>query len=93
MYVLYYVSMLRCWYLIWILVRTDHPCLGVGCHNMTLGAIRGWPIHYPGIHHCRRGEVSSNSVTVEATKFAGPYKSRMHQYIIKLAHQGQTIGP
>jgi hypothetical protein len=25
----YYASMLRCWYLIWILVRTDHPCLGV----------------------------------------------------------------
>jgi hypothetical protein len=32
MYVLYYASMLRCWQLIWILVRTDHPCLGVGCH-------------------------------------------------------------
>jgi hypothetical protein len=24
--------MLRCWHLVWILVRTDHPCLGVGCH-------------------------------------------------------------
>jgi hypothetical protein len=33
MYVLYYASMLRCWHLIWILVRTDHPCLGVGCHT------------------------------------------------------------
>ena len=32
MYVFYYASMLRCWHLIWILVRTDHPCLGVGCH-------------------------------------------------------------
>jgi hypothetical protein len=31
MYV-YYASMLRCWHLVWILVRTDHPCLGVGCH-------------------------------------------------------------
>jgi hypothetical protein len=30
----YYASMLWCWHLIWILVRTDHPCLGVGCHNM-----------------------------------------------------------
>jgi hypothetical protein len=30
----YYASMLRCWYLVWILVRTDHPCLGVGCHNL-----------------------------------------------------------
>jgi hypothetical protein len=29
----YYVSMLWCWHLVWILVRTDHPCLGVGCHN------------------------------------------------------------
>jgi hypothetical protein len=29
----YYVSMFRCWHLIWILVRTDHPCFGVGCHS------------------------------------------------------------
>jgi hypothetical protein len=35
MYVLYYVSRLRCWHLVWILVGTDHPCLGVGCHNIT----------------------------------------------------------
>jgi hypothetical protein len=28
----YYESMLQCWQLVWILVRTDHPCLGVGCH-------------------------------------------------------------
>jgi hypothetical protein len=33
MYVLYYASMLRCWHLVWILVRTDHLCLGVGRHN------------------------------------------------------------
>jgi hypothetical protein len=32
MYVLYYASLLQCWHLVWILVRTDHPCLGVGCH-------------------------------------------------------------
>jgi hypothetical protein len=25
--------MLWCWHLVWILVRTDHPCLGVGCHS------------------------------------------------------------
>jgi hypothetical protein len=30
---MYYVSMFRCWHLVWILVRTYHPCLGVGCHN------------------------------------------------------------
>jgi hypothetical protein len=29
----YYASMLRCWHLVWILVRTDHPCLEVGCHT------------------------------------------------------------
>jgi hypothetical protein len=29
----YYASTLRCWHLVWILVRTDHPCLGVGCHT------------------------------------------------------------
>jgi hypothetical protein len=28
----YYASMLRCWYLVWILVRTNHSCLGMGCH-------------------------------------------------------------
>jgi hypothetical protein len=28
MHVLYYASMLRCWHLIWILVRTNYPCLG-----------------------------------------------------------------
>jgi hypothetical protein len=33
MYVLYYASMLQCWHLVWILVRTDQPCLGVGCHT------------------------------------------------------------
>jgi hypothetical protein len=26
----YYASTLWCWYLVWILVRTDHQCLGVG---------------------------------------------------------------
>jgi hypothetical protein len=29
----YYAPMLRCWQLVWILIRTDHPCLGVGCHK------------------------------------------------------------
>jgi hypothetical protein len=31
-------------------------------------------------------------VTQETTTFAGPDKSRMHQYIIELAHRGQMIG-
>jgi hypothetical protein len=33
MYVLYYVSMLWCWHLVWILVRTDHRCLGMARHS------------------------------------------------------------
>jgi hypothetical protein len=36
MYVLYYVSMLRYWHLIWILIMTNHPCLRVGCHITAL---------------------------------------------------------
>jgi hypothetical protein len=31
----YYMSMLWCWHLVWILVRTDHPCLRVGCHSCS----------------------------------------------------------
>jgi hypothetical protein len=37
--------------------------------------------------------VPSNSAAVKATKFTGPHKSRMQQYIINLVHRGQTIGP
>jgi hypothetical protein len=36
MYVLCYASMLQCWHLVWIMVRIDHPCLGVECHNTFL---------------------------------------------------------
>jgi hypothetical protein len=61
--------------------------------DTTHWAIRGCPIHYSGIDHRRRGEGSSNSVTVKDSKFAGSHKSCMCQYIIKLAHRGQTIGP
>jgi hypothetical protein len=32
-------------------------------------------------------------VTDEATKFMGPHKSHMRQYIIELVHWGQMIGP
>jgi hypothetical protein len=33
MYVMYYASMIRCWQLIRILVRTNHPGLRVGRHS------------------------------------------------------------
>jgi hypothetical protein len=32
MYVMYYVTMLWCWQIVWILIRTNHPYLRVGCH-------------------------------------------------------------
>jgi hypothetical protein len=54
----------------------------------TLISIRGWHMHYPGIHHYSYGGITSVSATYETTKFAGPHKSRMRRYIIKLAHQG-----
>jgi hypothetical protein len=46
--------------------------------------------HYTSM---KRGKVSSNSTTVEATKFVGPHKSCMCQYIINLVPRGQMIGP
>jgi hypothetical protein len=36
MYAMYYASMLWCWQLVRILVRTNHPCLRVGRHNHVL---------------------------------------------------------
>jgi hypothetical protein len=36
MYVMYYASMLQCWQLIMILIRTNHPCLRVGCHRLSV---------------------------------------------------------
>jgi hypothetical protein len=44
MYVLYYASILQCCQLVWILVRADHPCLGVGCH-IQLPACQGRCVH------------------------------------------------
>jgi hypothetical protein len=41
----------------------------------------------------KRGKVSSNSATHDATKFVGPHKSYMRQYIMELAHRGKMIGP
>jgi hypothetical protein len=71
----------------------SHLSLVHAFHVIPLWAIRGWPIYHPSIHHCRRGEVSSNSVIVKATKFTGPHKSSMRQYIIELAQWGPMIDP
>jgi hypothetical protein len=55
-------------------------------HNSTRWAIRGWHLHNPGIHHYMRSEGSSNSATIEATKFARtpkfPYVLVHNQYLL-----------
>jgi hypothetical protein len=51
-------------------------------------AIRGWPIHYPDIHHYRRGEGSSNVVTIKATMFARFHIARMRQYTTQTCSPG-----
>ena len=48
--------------------------------DTTLWAIRGWPVHYPGIHHCRNGEGSSDLYSDRTTRLTGPHKSSMRQY-------------
>ncbi len=58
-------------------------------------AIPRWAsVGRPTLSHCtpvRYGGVSSNSATVEATKFAGPHKSLMRQYTTQcLLQQGTT---
>jgi hypothetical protein len=57
-------------------------------HALPLQAIHGWPIHHPGIHYYRNGEVSSDSVTINATRFTGLHKSRMRQYLINVCSSG-----
>jgi hypothetical protein len=61
--------------------------------NTTLGDIHKWLVQYPDIHPCRRGEVSSNLATAKATKFAGPHKSCIHQYIFNASQGPMRHGP
>ena len=35
-------------------------------------------------HHCRNGEVSSNSTTISVTRFTRPHKSSMRQYTTQI---------
>jgi hypothetical protein len=75
--VLYYVSMLQYWHLVWILVRTDHPCLGVGCHSwyqshMTI--IRHWQSYFwkPMVRICFNAHIST-IVVLTVGKLTGIY--------------------
>jgi hypothetical protein len=53
--------------------RDGHPWVAHALSHFT-------PVRY--------GRIASVSVTHDATKFAGPHKSRMRQYIIELSHRG-----
>jgi hypothetical protein len=58
----YYASMLRCWHLVWILVRTDHPCLGVRCHTLSWSRAKRRPPPNPLLHrHSYHSDVASVS--------------------------------
>jgi hypothetical protein len=59
-------------------------------HVIPLRAIYGWLVHYPGLNHCRYGRIVSDSATIIATKFMGPHKSCMRQYIINACSLGST---
>jgi hypothetical protein len=41
MYVMHYASILQCWQLVRILIRTNHPCLRVECHNSIVRSKAG----------------------------------------------------
>jgi hypothetical protein len=61
MYVMYYASMLWCWQLIRILVRTNHPCLRVGHHI----GYQQWPLGPPRdrLRTRRRGQLFDASLS------------------------------
>jgi hypothetical protein len=70
----------------WVL---PHP--SVVFHVKTL---TGSPWVVWTLSHCtfvKLGKLSSNSATVKATKFAGPHKSHMHQYIIDACCNGAQL--
>jgi hypothetical protein len=57
MYVIYYALMLRCWQLVRILVKTNHPCLRVGHHNLKY--------YYSSIIECFGDEFLRRSTIVD----------------------------
>jgi hypothetical protein len=73
-------------------VESGPPYHSAGFLHDTSMDIRGWPHTIP-MSPVKYNGVLSNSASVEATKFTGPHKSHMCQYIINLIHRGQTIGP
>jgi hypothetical protein len=69
----YYASILRCWHLVWILIMTDHPCLGVRCHSrnpeiVTIGfnADRRLRPHVGAVHRPRNEGLQSRAALLHA---------------------------
>jgi hypothetical protein len=57
MYVMYYALMLQCWQLVWILIKTNHTWLRVGCHSWyqsRTSIIRHWQPYFrkPTVRIC-----------------------------------------
>jgi hypothetical protein len=77
MYVLYYVSMLRCWQLEWIVVWTNHPCLGVGCHSWyqtRVSIIRHWrPYFWKSMVRIRFNVCIRTIIVLTGGKLTGIY--------------------
>jgi hypothetical protein len=74
----YYASILRCWHLVWILIMTDHPCLGVRCHSrnpeiVTIGfnADRRLRPHVGAVHRPRGAAVQGSSTSCSPRRSSG----------------------
>jgi hypothetical protein len=65
-----------------------HPSACVQCNVLT--GIHGWPVHYPGLHLIAMVRYLLTQRPSKRLSLWDPHKSHMHQYIIKLAHQGQV---
>jgi hypothetical protein len=81
MYAMYYASMLRCYQLIRILVRTNHPCLRVGCHSWyqsLTSIIPHWQPYFqkPTVRICLDTHIRS-IVVLTGGKLTGIYFSHL----------------
>jgi hypothetical protein len=63
-------------------VEPGPPYPSASLSRDTSTGIRGWPPTLSQDTSVKYGGVLSNSIIVKATKFLGPYKSHMRQYII-----------
>jgi hypothetical protein len=54
-----------------------------------------WPVHYPDLHHYSNGSIVFGTMTIKATKFMGPHKSRVLVHnqclLINKAHTTRSL--